>query len=112
MISKATVHSVTVLTNRSTKAARGPAAAGVGSLCANVAGMFLHHVEVRHGTQEGSAASHANATGSTSAGERMERSAVRSEPARTLLPRACTTRFSVLIWSSCFSPAMDCLRDE
>src|SRR5215468_8773820 len=53
MISKATVHSATVLINRRINAER--AVTKFGLVCSSVADMVLHHLEGRHAVQEGSA---------------------------------------------------------
>src|SRR6266513_799828 len=82
MISKATVHNATVLMNRRMNTERRVTM--FGPVCSSVAGMALHHLEGRHGVQEGSGS-------------------VSDEYA---------TLSRVVIWSSLISPALDRARDE
>src|SRR6476646_8029995 len=83
MISKATDHKATVLMNRRMNTERRVTT--FGPVCSSVAGMALHHLEGRHGVQEGSA---------------------------SVVAMKCATLSRVVIWSSLINPAMDCARDE
>src|SRR6266566_1407558 len=82
MISRATVQRATVLMNRRMNAERR--LTKFGPLCSNVVGMLLHHLEVTHAAQEGSA------------------------PVTLRILANCRG----VVWSFWFSPAMDFVRDE